>query len=45
MYIGVNPPPTMYGPLSYDDHTVTVLATSAIILAQINITHSGTPTV
>ena len=44
MYLGINPPPTVYGPLSYDNHTVTVSATSAITLEQINITHPGTPT-
>ena len=34
-------PPTMYGPLSYGNHTVTVKAQSAVTLDEITITHQG----
>ena len=42
-YLGTNPPPTVYGPLSYGNHTVTVQARSAITLQTTAITHQGTP--
>ena len=41
--LGTNPPPTLYGPLFYGNHTVTVQATSAITFQVTTIKHQGTP--
>jgi len=41
MYLGTIPPPTVYGPLSYGNHTVTVNATDIISFETIEITHQG----
>ena len=40
-YLGTNPPPMVYGPLSYGNHTVTVQARSTITLQITAITHQG----
>lgn len=39
--LGTVPHPTIYGPLSYGNHTVTVQAISALTLEAMNITHQG----
>ena len=41
MSSGARDPPTVYGPLSYGNHTVTVKALSLVTFEEITITHQG----